>query len=302
MNLTLSDRRPALRGPAFYRVFYFGLACCLVAAFVFAAPLARAQDDPVVARVDGADIRQSDLAMAEEDLGAELQRMPPEQKRENLIRYVARVAIVAKAAEAKKTADSADFKRRDAFARKKLLMISFLEAESKAAVTDGELRKFYDVAIKDVKPVTEIRARHILVKTEDEAKAIHAELQKGADFAELAKSRSKDPGSGAQGGDLDYMTEEDIGKDMVPEFGQAVLKLEPGKLSDPVKTQFGWHLIRVEDKRQRPLPKFEDVRAQIENHLARQAQMALITSLEGAAKIERLDAPKTEGAPAEQKK
>jgi len=134
MNLTLSDRRPALHGAAFYR----GLASCLVAAFVFAAPLARAQDDPVVARVNGAEIRQSDLNMAEEDLGSNIPQMTPEAKREYLITFVGDMLLVAKAAEAKKVADSNEFKQKLAYTRTKLLMETYLQSEAKAAVTDAE--------------------------------------------------------------------------------------------------------------------------------------------------------------------
>ena len=113
----------------------------------------------------------------------------------------------------------------------------------------------------------EVHARHILVPTEDEAKAILAQLKGGADFATLAKEKSKDPGA-ADGGDLGYFTKEQ----MVPEFAEVAFKLDKGQLSDPVKTQFGWHIIKVEDKRIKPTPTFEQVKAQIENYIAHRAQ------------------------------
>src|SRR6186713_227133 len=293
MNLTLSDRRPALHGDVFYR----GLASCLVAAFVFAAPLARAQDDPVVARVNGAEIRQSDLNMAEEDVGNQVAQMAPDAKREYLISFLADMMLVAKAAEAKKLQDSADFKRKLNLARTKLLMEQFLQAEAKTAVTETAMRKVYDEAVGQMSKEPEVRARHILVETEDEAKAVLAELKKGADFAALAKSRSKDPGS-AEGGDLGYFTKDQ----MVPEFSEVAFKLEKGALSDPVKSQFGWHVIKVEDKRERQPPEFDKVKDELESVLVRKSQSELITKLRADGKVERIGAaapaaPATPAAP-----
>ena len=297
MNLTLSDRRPVLHG-AVSR----GLASCLVAAFVFAAPLARAQDDPVVARVNGAEIRQSDLNMAEEDVGNQVAQMAPDAKREYLISFLADMMLVAKAAEAKKLQDGADFKRKLNLARTKLLMEQFLQAEAKTAVTETAMRKVYDEAVGQMSKEPEVRARHILVETEDEAKAVLAELKKGTDFAELAKSKSKDPGS-ADGGDLGYFTKDQ----MVPEFSEVAFKLEKGALSDPVKSQFGWHVIKVEDKRERQPPEFDKVKDQLESFLVRKSQSDLITKLRADGKVERIGAPAAPAPaapapPAEQKK
>ena len=294
MNLPFASRRPALRA-----VFYRGLACGLAAAFIFAAPLARAQDDPVVARVNGVEIRQSDLAVAEEDVGSQTAQMAPEAKREYLINFVTDMMLVAKAAEAKKVQDSADFKRRLNLARTKLLMEQFLQAEAKTAVTEAAMRKVYDEAVGQMSKEPEVRARHILVETEDEAKALIAELKKGADFAELAKSKSKDPGS-ADGGDLGYFTKDQ----MVPEFSEVAFKLDKGALSDPVKSQFGWHVIKVEDKREKTPPEFDKVKDQLETYVVRRSQVEMITKLRQEAKIERLTPPAAAPAapPAEQKK
>ena len=285
--------------PASTRATLLVSAFALVAALALGAPLVRAQDDPVVARVNGTDVRQSDLAMAEEDLGGNIPQMTPEAKREYLITFVGDMMLVAKAAEAKKLGDGEDFKRKIAYARTKLLMEQYLQGEAKAAVTDAEMRKVYDEAIGQMKSEPEVRARHILVETEDEAKAVVAELKKGADFAELAKSKSKDPGS-ADGGDLGYFTKDQ----MVPEFSEVAFKLEKGALSDPVKSQFGWHVIKVEDKRDRQPPEFDKVKDQLETYLVRRSQSALITKLRAEGKIERVGAPALAPAapPAEQKK
>jgi peptidyl-prolyl cis-trans isomerase C len=154
------------------------------------------------------------------------------------------------------------------------------------------MRKVYDEAVGQMSKEPEVRARHILVESEDEAKAVLAELKKGADFAELAKTKSKDPGS-ADGGDLGYFTKDQ----MVPEFSEVAFKMDKGALSDPVKSQFGWHIIKVEDKRAKPAPEFEKVKDQVETYVVRKAQAELVTKLREQAKVERLDKPAA--APAE---
>jgi peptidyl-prolyl cis-trans isomerase C len=242
--------------------------------------------DPVVARVNGAEIRSSDLAIAEEEVGSNIPPMTAEGKRDYLVTYVSDMMLVAKAAEDKKLAEDPGFKRRLAYLRNKLLMETMLHAEAKTAVTDAAMHKVYDEAAKQIGGEKEIRARHILVESEDEAKAILAELKKGTDFAELARLKSKDPGAAAEGGDLGYFTKDQ----MVAEFSDAATKLDKGELSDPVKTQFGWHVIRVEDKRDRPVPPFDQVKEQIENYVVRRAQAEAISKLRQGAKIERMDA------------
>jgi peptidyl-prolyl cis-trans isomerase C len=253
---------------------------------LFAAVPARSQDDPVIAKVNGVEIRQSDLAMAEEDLA---QNIPPQiqgdAKKDYLVAYLTDVILVAKAAEAKKVQDTKDFKARLTYNRNKLLMESMLQSEAKAAVTPEATKKVYDDALKQMGDEQEVRARHILVPTEDEAKAILAELKKGTDFAELAKQKSKDPGAAAEGGDLGWFGKEQ----MVPEFAETAFKLDKGQVSDPVKTQFGWHIIKVEDKRTKPVPEFDKVKDQIETYVMRKAQAEYIGKLREGAKIERFD-------------
>jgi len=262
-------------------------AAVLAAAGAVSIHAARAQDsDPVVARANGVAIHQSDLAFAEEEIGNNMPNMAPEQKRNYLINYVVDVLVLSQAAEQQKFGDRPDVKQRLAFDHNRLLMEALLQSTGKAALSDAEERKVYDEAIKQAKPEEEVHARHILVPTEDEAKAILAQLKGGADFATLAKEKSKDPGA-ADGGDLGYFTREQ----MVPEFAEVAFKLENGKLSDPVKTQFGWHIIKVEDRRSKPTPTFEQVKPQIENYVAHRAQAALVEKLRAAATVERTDKP-----------
>jgi len=253
--------------------------------------------DPVIARVNGVDITQGDLALAEEDVGSEMQAVSPEAKREQLISYLADIIMVTQAADKKNLADNPDFKRRLAFLRNKLLMGYELQQEAKTAVTDEALHQTYDESVKSMAVQEEVRARHILVESEDEAKALLEQLKNGADFATLAKEKSKDPGA-AEGGDLGYFTKDQ----MVPEFADVAFKMYPGQLSNPVKTQFGWHVIKVEDRRTKQPPEFDKVKDQIEAFLARKAQTDFITKLRQSAKVDRLDKPAEQNKPAEQKK
>lgn len=263
------------------------LAGCfaLVLSLAVAGPL-RAADDPVLAKVNGAEIKKSDVTMAEEELGPSLAQMDPATKDDNVLSFLIDMKIVAKAAEDKKVADGEEFKKRMAFARNRLLMDSLLAQEGKAATNDDAMKKVYEEASKQITGEQEVRARHILVETEDEAKAVKAELDKGADFAELAKKKSKDPGS-ADGGDLGFFTKEQ----MVPEFSAVAFALEPGKISDPVKSQFGWHIIKVEEKRNRKAPEFDQVKPQIEQYVTRKAQADYVAKLRAEAKVERMDQP-----------
>jgi len=237
------------------------------------AGTARAEDK-VLAKVNGSEIRQSDVAMAEEELGPSLAQMDPAAKDENVLSFLIDMKVVAKAAEDEKIADNDEFKKRLAFARNRLLMDSLLANKGKAATNDEAMKKVYEEASKQITGEQEVRARHILVETEDEAKAVKAELDKGADFAELAKKKSKDPGA-SDGGDLGFFTKDQ----MVPEFSAVAFALEPGKVSDPVKTQFGWHVIKVEEKRNRQAPDFAQVKPQIETYLTRKGQAEYVAKL-----------------------
>ena len=188
----------------------------------------------MVAKVNGVEIREGDIKLAEEDIGQQMTQVPPESKRDYLVTYVGDMILLTQAAEAKKIGDSDEFKQQLEFTRKKLLMAKLLDSEAKAASTEAAMRKIYDDATKQMKPEEEVHARHILVETEEEAKAMQEELKKGADFAELAKSKSKDPGAAAEGGDLGFFSKDQ----MVPEFAEAAFKLEKGQTLRPGEVAF----------------------------------------------------------------
>ena len=299
MTICVPAGFPVRSGPA-------SLFTALVAVlFLMTGPLHAQDKDPLVAKVNGVEVHQSDLAVAEDEAG-QIPPMSPEAKQDYLVQFVADMILVSKAAEDKKFGDSADFKRKLEFARKKLLMEGLLQSVGKQGLTDAAMHQVYDEAVKQIGDEKEVHARNILFRAptgddkagkeaEDKVKAVIARLKKGEDFAKVAGEVTEDPSGKANGGDLGYFTKDQ----MVPEFSDAAFKLEAGQISEPVKTQFGWHVIKVEEKRTKPAPKFEDVKPQIENFVTRKAQAELVTKLRADAKIERMDKPaKAEDKPA----
>jgi peptidyl-prolyl cis-trans isomerase C len=277
---------PATKHSLCVRLAASALGGCLAVTLLIGTPV-RADDlNPVLAKVNGSEIRQSDVNVAEEELGPSLAQMDPAAKQDNVLSFLIDMKIIAKAAEDKKIENSEDFKKRLAFTRDRLLMDKLLATEGKAAITADAMKTVYEDASKQITSEQEVHARHILVPTEEEAKKIEDQLKKGADFAELAKKESKDPGA-SDGGDLGFFTKEQ----MVPEFSKVAFALEPGKISDPVKTQFGWHIIKVEEKRARKAPAFDQVKPQIEQFVTRKAQADYVAKLRETAKVERMDKP-----------
>jgi peptidyl-prolyl cis-trans isomerase C len=261
------------------------LGAALAFGWAVASTAWAADGDRVIARVNGIDIKAADLTLADEDIGSNLP-MTGDARRDYLTRYLIDMQLIVQAADAKKLGDDEEFKRKLAYARNKLMMERFLQTEGRAAVSDAALHDLYQQVTKEMAGEQEIHARHILVTSEDDAKAVFEQLRKGADFAALAKEKSKDPSS-SEGGDLGYFTRDR----MVPEFADAAFKLQVGQISDPVKTEFGWHIIKLEDKRARPIPEFDKVKDQLENMVARKALSEQVAKLRADAKIERLDAP-----------
>jgi peptidyl-prolyl cis-trans isomerase C len=266
-------------------VLAFALAALALPAAAQLKPLAPA-GDPVVAKVNGQEIKRSDVSVAIQNLPTQYQSMPFEALFLPVLNRLIEGHLLAGAAEKAKVGDEPDVKRRVAFARDRILQDVYLNREVEKGLTDAKLRAFYDKQVKEQPPAEEVRARHILVKTEDEAKAALAEITKGADFAEVAKKRSTD-GSAAQGGDLGYFTADQ----MVPEFSKAAFELKKGEVSKaPVKSQFGFHLIKVEDKRTQKMPTFEESKDELRSALAQEVAQGVVDVLRKDAKIETFDA------------
>lgn len=247
----------------------------------------------VLAKVNGVEITDEDLAIARDDLEARLPRELQGPARDKaLLDNLIASKVVAQKAEADKLAATPEFARRLAYFRDKLLTETYLGKLAEAANTDANIQKTYDEVAKSQKPEPEVHARHILVPTEDEAKKALERVKGGEDFAKVATEISKDPGS--KGGDLGWFTKDR----MVPEFAEAAFKLEkPGQLSDPVKSQFGWHVIKLEDKRMKEFPKLEQVRDQVVRFVMQKAEGDEVVKLRDAAKIERFDAPQKGAKP-----
>jgi peptidyl-prolyl cis-trans isomerase C len=294
--LTAGRRAPARLFAAFAALAAFAL--------VSVAAVPAFADDPVLAKVNGTEIHQSDLTVAEEEAG-QLPPMSPDAKKDYLVQFRTDMILVSKAAQDKKLGDTPEFKAKLDFARKKLLMEAILKQAGTDAMTDAAMHQVYNDAVKTMGDEQEVHARHILIRAaagddkaskeaEDKIKAIIARLKKGEDFAKVASETTEDPSGKATGGDLGYFTKEQ----MVPEFADVAFKLDKGQISEPVHTQFGWHVIKVEDKRKKPAPSFDEVKPQIEQYVTRKAQADLVTKLRADAKIEKMYTVAPPAAPA----
>jgi peptidyl-prolyl cis-trans isomerase C len=246
----------------------------------------------VLARVDGVEITDDDVKIAAEDLGASLPAQLQGAARDAyILDYLIDLKLVANKGQKDKAADTPEFAKQMTYYHDKILMENLMSAAAKTGVTDEAMKKVYDEAAKAQKPETEVHARHILVATEDEAKAALKRVRDGEDFAKVATELSKDPGS--EGGDLGFFTKEK----MVPEFAEAAFKLDVGQISEPIKSQFGWHIIKVEGKREKPFPSFDQVKDQVARYLGQKSQADMISKLRADAKVERTEAAPKVDAP-----
>jgi peptidyl-prolyl cis-trans isomerase C len=262
-------------------------ATLLLSSISFLPVHAVAQDaaDPVVATVGGVEIRTSELQMAEADLDPQFESLPAEQRRVAALAAVIDIKALARKAEAEKLDETESFKRLMAFQRDRALHNALFRSGVVESITEEDVRARYEKEVAATPAEEEISARHILVETEEAAKALIAELDEGKDFAELAKENSTGP-SAANGGDLGYFTK---GR-MVPEFEAAAFALEDGEYAkEPVQTQFGWHVIKVEDRREAAPPPFEQVADQFRQLVLRERYGDLIREARGAVEIEVLD-------------
>jgi peptidyl-prolyl cis-trans isomerase C len=237
-----------------------------------------------VARVNGADISEAELAFAEAEVGAEIAGLPAESRRRVLLEYLVEAHLFAEAAMKTKLGTGKDFEDRLAYYKLRALRDTFYEKKVREAVTEAQAKAAYDEQVAKLAPEPEVRARHILVKTEQEAKDIIKQLKGGADFTELAKKSSDGP-SAQTGGDLGYFSR----GQMVKPFEDVAFSLKPGQISDPIQTEFGWHVIKVEDRRNRPLPSFDEVKDQLMASLVQGQLKLVVQNLRGSAKVEVLD-------------
>lgn len=252
---------------------------------VMSGSMAMAQDQ-VVAKVNGKSITEADMRLADAEIGNELGTLPPEQRRRVLLEYLIENQLFAEAAEGEKLASGAQFDERMQYWRRRALRDSYFERSVKGTVDDREARKLYDQQVSGIKPEEEVRARHILVDNEDKAHEVYEKIAHGEDFSKMARDHSKDPGSKDDGGDLGYFAQ----GQMVPEFEVAAFKLKKGDISQPVQTKFGWHLIKIEDRRARGAPPFEQVKERILASLVHKKAQEVAAGLRDKAKLEYVDA------------
>ncbi len=262
------------------------LSLPLLATLLFAAPPVFAQEkaeDPVIAEVNGVAIRESDLDAAYAELPEQYRQLPKEALLVPLRERLIDDELLRAEAERRKLDRDERVAREIARARARVMRAALLEQVIEEASTDERLQAVYEeMKAQPDFAVEEARISHILLDSEADARAVIEELDAGADFAALAKERSTGP-SGPQGGDLGYLRKEAL----VPEFAEVAFALEPGTYTkDPVQTRFGWHVIRLEDKR-RTVPSFEEVENRIREQVAREAITAYLDEARAKAEIVR---------------
>jgi len=234
----------------------------------------------VVVTVNGSPITTGDVSYASEFLGPRLAQVPEQFRGRVIMDILIDRKLFAELGRKGDVQSRDAYKDRLAFLTEEALRDIFIEQVLNSEIDEGEVKARYDAEVAKMPKNEEMRARHVLLKTEDEAKAVVADARGGADFAELAKAKSTGP-SGPAGGDLGYFTADK----MVPEFSAAAAKLEIGAVSDPVKTQFGWHVIKLEDKRNQPPPPFEAVKSSVQRLLLADRVKARSEKLRETAEI-----------------
>ena len=251
--------------------------------------------DPVVAVVNGQQIHLSDVEIAQQSLPQQYRNMPLAAVFPALLDRMVDSKLVEQDGRTNKVTDDPAFKKRLAFVEDQVVQDFWLQKQIAEKVTPEKMKQAYEEKVKNMPAEDEVHARHILVATEPEAKAIIADLKKGAAFDKLAKEKSTDKASGAEGGDLGWFKK----TDMVKEFADAAFALKKGELSQtPVKTQFGYHVIKVEDRRKAPPPSFEELSGQIHQDLARETVTAMLNKLRADAKVEKFNIDGSAPAPA----
>ncbi|MGB4826226.1 MAG: peptidylprolyl isomerase [Paracoccaceae bacterium] len=233
----------------------------------------------VVASVNGTQITLGQMIALRENLPAQYQALPDDVLFKGILDQLIQQETLSQSKAAMSARDDANVTND----RRSYLSGVVIDGVVKAAVTDATLQAAYDEKFKDAAPQTEYHAAHILVETEEKAKELKAELEGGADFSELAKANSIDTGSGATGGDLGWFG---LGM-MVKPFEDAVVGAEVGKLVGPVKTDFGWHLILVQETRIADKPTLDELRDELAGEIETKAIDAKVAELTGAAKIEK---------------
>lgn len=245
----------------------------------------KADPSQVIAKVDGVEITRAEVSQLVEVMPQQMRQLPPEQLLPMALEQVINNKIISKKASGADLSNDAEVKKQMELAKEQIIRSTFVDREVAKKIKPEDIKKEYEQYVKNFPKVEEVKASHILVADEAKAKEIIASLDAGKDFAGLAKENSTD-GTAQNGGSLGYFSKDDV----VPEFSAAAFALEVGKYSKkPVKTEFGFHVLKVEDKRVRPPAEFDQVKPYIEQELRRSSLEALVKDWRGGSKIERFD-------------
>lgn len=260
---------------------------------------AEAGGDPVVARVNGDELRRSDVIREIQLLGPQAQQVPPQMLYPQLLQKMIATKLVSTQGYAQKLQNDKEVKEKMKDAEARIVAETYVHRTVQPKITDDKIKQRYDELSAKFKPQDEVKARHILVSGEEEANELIKQLKAGGDFAKLAQEKSKDTGSAKQGGDLGYFPREA----MVKPFADAAFAMKDGDVSDkPVKTEFGWHVIKVEGHRKSSPPPISEVHDQIANQLGQEMTNDLVKSIEAKAKIEKFNLDGTPMKTAEESK
>jgi len=261
------------------------VAALFAALVIVLGSLAAGAQERVIAKINGKIITDTDMKLAEAEIGTDLGSLPDVTKRRVLVEFLIENQLFADAAEGQRLGAGQSFDERMQYWRRRALRDAYFDRSVRDAISDVDARKFYDSQVNGLKPEEEVRARHILVDSKDKAREIFEKIAHGSDFAQLAKDHSKDPGSEDQGGELGFFRR----GQMVPPFEEAAFKLKKGEVGEPFESQFGWHIIRVDDRRQRAAPPFEVVKDRVVASMIHQKAQQIATDLRGKAQIEYID-------------
>lgn len=282
------------------------LAALLFALGGLSLPVCAADADPIVVKIDGKPILRSEIMKQIDRLGPQAAQMPPQMLLPRVVEGLVATRVVAEAGYAKGLQNSPEVKEQLQNLEKEVVAQTYVKQTVEPQITEDKIKARYDELVKQFKPEDEVRARHILVKTEAEAKDLIKQIKGGADFAKLATEKSTDTGSAKQGGDLGYFPK----GEMVKAFADAAFAMKVGELSDkPIKTDFGYHVVKVEDKRKSSPPTIDAVKPQIKNALGQEITAKLVQDMVKAAKVERfnldgtpIEVAKTDAAPKPEEK
>lgn len=271
------------------------LAACLVALMATSAFAQKKEKagsekggDPIVARVNGQVLHRSDVELAMHSLPPDAQKLPPQQLYFQVLEHVAGDLLLAQAARKAKVDAEPGVKAEIALSENEIIANAYIASLARTQITEAKLKEAYAQYVKAASQQEEVRARHILVPTEEEAKEIIAQLKKGADFATLAKEKTIDPQGKATGGDLGYFTQNEMANE--PEFAAAAFSLKKGEFTQsPIHSKHGWHVIKVEDRRPVKVGTYDQVVNQLAQRLASEIAGRRVDELRRQGKVELFD-------------